>query len=74
MNVYTKESQWVTPDKPAKPSSDSAEDSSDSTVRCSHLLVKHAGSRRPSSWREETITRTQEEAMDIIKCDFSKNL
>ncbi|KAI8811703.1 hypothetical protein BJ742DRAFT_747269 [Cladochytrium replicatum] len=36
-------------------------------VRASHILVKHAGSRRPSSWREETITRSKEEAINIIK-------
>ncbi|KAF9972479.1 hypothetical protein BGZ73_004406 [Actinomortierella ambigua] len=32
-------------------------------VRVSHLLVKHAGSRRPSSWRESTITRSKEDAL-----------
>lgn len=36
-------------------------------VQASHLLVKHAGSRRPSSWREEKITRTKEEAINILK-------
>ncbi|GAA6070027.1 peptidyl-prolyl cis-trans isomerase NIMA-interacting 1 isoform X1 [Tachysurus ichikawai] len=35
-------------------------------VRCSHLLVKHNQSRRPSSWREENITRTKEEALELI--------
>lgn len=29
------------------------------TVRASHLLVKHRDSRRPSSWKEPNITRTQ---------------
>nr|XP_042117810.1 peptidyl-prolyl cis-trans isomerase NIMA-interacting 1-like [Peromyscus maniculatus bairdii] len=29
-------------------------------VRCSHLLVKHSQSRRPSSWRQEEITRSNE--------------
>lgn len=29
------------------------------TVRASHLLVKHRDSRRPSSWKETNITRTQ---------------
>ena len=28
-------------------------------VRASHLLVKHRDSRRPSSWKEPNITRTQ---------------
>ncbi|XP_042169772.1 peptidyl-prolyl cis-trans isomerase NIMA-interacting 1 isoform X3 [Oncorhynchus tshawytscha] len=36
-------------------------------VRCSHLLVKHSQSRRPSSWREENITRSKEEALDLIQ-------
>uniref|UniRef100_A0A0P6JDR9 Peptidyl-prolyl cis-trans isomerase n=1 Tax=Heterocephalus glaber TaxID=10181 RepID=A0A0P6JDR9_HETGA len=35
-------------------------------VRCSHLLVKHSQSRRPSSWRQEKITRTKEEALELI--------
>ncbi|XP_016113652.1 peptidyl-prolyl cis-trans isomerase NIMA-interacting 1-like [Sinocyclocheilus grahami] len=35
-------------------------------VRCSHLLVKHNQSRRPSSWREENITRSKEEALQLI--------
>jgi len=34
-----------------------------STVTCSHLLVKHKDSRRPSSWRQENITKTKEEAL-----------
>ncbi|KAG8898971.1 Nucleoporin nup84 [Tulasnella sp. 403] len=36
-------------------------------VRASHLLVKHRGSRRPSSWKEANITRTKEEAIAILK-------
>ncbi len=36
-------------------------------IRASHLLVKHRDSRRPSSWREANITRTKEEALDIIR-------
>ncbi|KAI0081574.1 rotamase-domain-containing protein, partial [Panus rudis PR-1116 ss-1] len=36
-------------------------------VRASHLLVKHRDSRRPSSWRESTITRTKEEAIEMLK-------
>lgn len=36
-------------------------------VQCSHLLVKHQQSRRPSSWREEEITRTKDEALDLVK-------
>lgn len=36
-------------------------------IRAAHLLVKHSGSRRPSSWRESNITRSKEEALEIIK-------
>ncbi|KAL2803007.1 hypothetical protein BJX63DRAFT_425617 [Aspergillus granulosus] len=36
-------------------------------IRCSHLLVKHRDSRRPSSWREANITRTKEEAREILR-------
>lgn len=60
LNIYTKESQWDCPTQPAQPSS------GPSQVQCSHLLVKHEGSRRPSSWREENITRNKEEAEEIL--------
>ncbi|GJN91682.1 hypothetical protein Rhopal_004705-T1 [Rhodotorula paludigena] len=36
-------------------------------VRASHLLVKHSGSRRPSSWRAANITRSKEDAIDILR-------
>ncbi|KAF8203775.1 hypothetical protein BJ912DRAFT_841398 [Pholiota molesta] len=36
-------------------------------VRASHLLVKHKDSRRPSSWKETNITRTKEEAVEILR-------
>ncbi|KAE8251402.1 hypothetical protein A4X13_0g4008 [Tilletia indica] len=36
-------------------------------VRASHLLVKHRDSRRPSSWKEQNITRTREEAEQTIR-------
>ena len=56
-NIHTNESQW---DKP----SDGAEEGK---VRASHLLVKHNESRRPSSWRQENITRSKEEALKILE-------
>ncbi|KAF8059370.1 pin1 [Scenedesmus sp. PABB004] len=37
------------------------------TVRASHLLVKHRDSRRPSSWKEKVITRSKEEALEMIQ-------
>lgn len=36
-------------------------------IRCSHLLIKHRDSRRPSSWREAEITRSKEEAIEILR-------
>jgi NIMA-interacting peptidyl-prolyl cis-trans isomerase 1 len=36
-------------------------------IRAAHLLVKHKDSRRPSSWREPNITRSKEEAIDMLK-------
>ncbi|XP_026285393.1 putative peptidyl-prolyl cis-trans isomerase dodo [Frankliniella occidentalis] len=62
LNVYTKESQWDTPTSPA-----SSSHGGPSKVQCSHLLVKHEGSRRPASWREDNITRTKDEAIEILK-------
>lgn len=36
-------------------------------LQCSHLLVKHNGSRRASSWREDVITRSKAEAREILE-------
>ena len=63
LNIYTKESQWETPTSPAERETGPGP----SKVQCSHLLVKHKGSRRPSSWREDKITRSKDEAIDILK-------
>ena len=38
----------------------------DGMIRCAHLLVKHRDSRRPASWREPRITRSKEEAKELI--------
>jgi NIMA-interacting peptidyl-prolyl cis-trans isomerase 1 len=38
-----------------------------SKVKASHLLIKHSGSRRPASWKSEHITRSKEEAIEILK-------
>merc|ERR1711936_151307 len=61
VNKYTKQSQWETPTEPAKPASE------DDKVQASHLLVKHRDSRRPSSWREDNITISKDEALAILK-------
>ncbi|XP_061729544.1 putative peptidyl-prolyl cis-trans isomerase dodo isoform X2 [Cydia pomonella] len=57
LNSYTKKSQWERPEAPADPGE----------IRCCHILIKHAGSRRPSSWREEKINRSKEDALDALK-------
>ena len=36
------------------------------SVRCSHILVKHRDSRRPSSWKEAVVTRSKDEAVSAI--------
>lgn len=51
----TNTSQW---EKPTE---------SSQRVRASHLLVKHNQSRRPSSWKQDKITRSKDEALEIIK-------
>ncbi|KAG0365071.1 peptidyl-prolyl cis/trans isomerase-like protein [Gamsiella multidivaricata] len=52
-----------------QPEDGSAAQSDDSPrrVRVSHLLVKHVESRRPSSWREDQITRTKDEALQRLQ-------
>eukprot|EP01024_Parvocaulis_polyphysoides_P015392 TRINITY_DN16713_c0_g2_i1.p4 TRINITY_DN16713_c0_g2~~TRINITY_DN16713_c0_g2_i1.p4 ORF type:complete len:114 (+),score=14.54 TRINITY_DN16713_c0_g2_i1:211-552(+) len=32
-------------------------------IQASHILIKHRNSRRPSSWLEENVTRSEEEAL-----------
>eukprot|EP00927_Polykrikos_kofoidii_P028565 TRINITY_DN24912_c0_g1_i1.p1 TRINITY_DN24912_c0_g1~~TRINITY_DN24912_c0_g1_i1.p1 ORF type:complete len:294 (+),score=56.10 TRINITY_DN24912_c0_g1_i1:22-882(+) len=36
-------------------------------VKCLHILKKHTGSRRPSSWREKVVKRSEEEALHVLK-------
>lgn len=77
----TKDSRWEPPEgtDPAKLKAYMAEHYSDKgisstfagapagKIRAAHLLVKHQDSRRPASWREARITRTQTEAQNIIQ-------
>ncbi|OQR94750.1 peptidyl-prolyl cis-trans isomerase NIMA-interacting 1-like [Achlya hypogyna] len=54
-------------DKPSKKSSSKRPKGDDSeTVHVLHLLVKHAESRRASSWRQETITRSKDVALQRL--------
>ena len=39
----------------------------DGKIRAAHLLIKHRDSRRPSSWRENKITRSKDEARTILE-------
>ncbi|XP_025970793.1 peptidyl-prolyl cis-trans isomerase NIMA-interacting 1 isoform X1 [Dromaius novaehollandiae] len=60
-NHITNASQWERPSGTGKNGQGEP-----TKVRCSHLLVKHNQSRRPSSWRQEKITRTKDEALELI--------
>ncbi|KAI0348179.1 rotamase-domain-containing protein [Trametopsis cervina] len=73
-NTETNQSTWDVPDGLTQEQVNSLpgahylkEEGGNGKVRASHLLVKHRDSRRPSSWREENITRSKEEAIDILK-------
>jgi NIMA-interacting peptidyl-prolyl cis-trans isomerase 1 len=47
----------------SNPAIDSIPAAGGDKVRASHILVKHVGSRRPSSWREAKIVRSREDAI-----------
>ncbi|XP_047386177.1 peptidyl-prolyl cis-trans isomerase NIMA-interacting 1 [Sciurus carolinensis] len=64
-NHITNASQWERPSGNSSSGSKNGQ-GEPARVRCSHLLVKHSQSRRPSSWRQEKITRTKEEALELI--------
>ncbi|KAJ2448817.1 peptidyl-prolyl cis-trans isomerase Pin1 [Coemansia sp. RSA 2336] len=53
-NKAKKESRWDPP-------------SAEEKLGAKHILQKHRNSRRPSSWREENITRSEDEASEIIE-------
>merc|ERR1712157_607097 len=67
VNKWTNKSQWHRPKKAAKKPADR-----DSQVQCSHLLVKHAGSRNPKSWRNPNITISKDEAIEQLKAHINK--
>ncbi|QPG75734.1 hypothetical protein FOA43_003094 [Brettanomyces nanus] len=69
-NQETEESRWEPPEgtDETKLSSYLAKGLHRPTkVKVSHILVKHKDSRRPASWKEDHITRTKEEAIDILR-------
>ncbi|KAJ1678818.1 Peptidyl-prolyl cis-trans isomerase NIMA-interacting protein 1 [Spiromyces aspiralis] len=53
-NVRTGQSLWTPPEPEIK-------------MRASHILVKHNESRRPSSWKSPRITRSLDDAMQMIE-------
>ncbi|KAK6537522.1 protein kinase ssp1 [Orbilia ellipsospora] len=79
-NPSTNESRWEPPadtdskkltaymaaNHTARPTDSNSSGGSDK-IRAAHLLIKHEGSRRPSSWKEQNITRTKEEALAILE-------
>lgn len=62
-NELTGVTQWEIPTSV----SNNSNTSKPHKVHVYHLLVKHSGSRRPSSWRQSQITCSQSEALDEIK-------
>ncbi|KAI0066698.1 rotamase-domain-containing protein [Artomyces pyxidatus] len=76
-NTDTKQSSWDAPSELSQSQIDTlpgaellkggSVDARPSKVRASHLLVKHSGSRRPSSWKEKNITRSKDEAVAILR-------
>lgn len=67
----TKKTQWDRPTEPA-PQAEAKrkrddDDAPDGEVQALHILAKHKDSRRPASWRMDPITRTKDEAIEIIK-------
>ncbi|CAO4366462.1 unnamed protein product [Caenorhabditis nigoni] len=67
-NTATGQSQWERPEHTAF-----GKGSELSQVQCLHLLVKHEGSRNPSSWRSDRITRSKEDAINILR-NYEKEL
>ena len=60
INQYTRETTWDFPSKPAMPPAPGDE------VQALHILKKHSGSRRPASWRNQSITQSKDEAIAQI--------
>lgn len=63
VNKSTGETQWELPTEPVSEKKHKAVQE----VRVRHILKKHAGSRRPSSWRCPRVTQSKEEAIEQIR-------
>jgi len=59
-NELTGVTQWEPPTSKSSPVPSNK-------VHVYHLLVKHSGSRRPSSWRQSVITCSESEALEEIR-------
>lgn len=68
-NSVTRESLWEFPS--ADGDASKAEENA-GKVRARHILVKWSGSRRPSSWKEQNITRSRDEALAQIDSILSQ--
>ncbi|AET41203.1 peptidylprolyl isomerase ESS1 Ecym_7377 [Eremothecium cymbalariae DBVPG len=66
-NPETMQSQWELPEGTDSAKLEQYLVENPLKVRCLHLLIKHDGSRRPSSHRNETITLTKEEALKELE-------
>lgn len=60
VNDFTGETTWDLPTAPA------VDNRSSEQVQCLHILKKHAGSRRPASWRCAQVTQSKTEAIAQI--------
>eukprot|EP00051_Salpingoeca_urceolata_P010809 m.132859 g.132859 ORF g.132859 m.132859 type:complete len:188 (+) comp16865_c1_seq2:125-688(+) len=65
----TRKTTWERPTEPAPTKAADAGKNSENSqqVKVSHILAKHKDSRRPSSWRQDVITRSKEDALERIK-------
>ncbi|KAF7303109.1 Peptidyl-prolyl cis-trans isomerase [Mycena kentingensis (nom. inval.)] len=72
-NTETKESTWTPPPDLTQEqvnallSEAQASKRASGQARASHILIKHSGSRRPASWKEDNITRSKDEAIAILR-------
>lgn len=66
-NPENKESQWEAPEGSDEDKLHKYMELHPLRVRCLHLLIKHAGSRRPASHKSENITLSKEDANKELK-------